>query len=260
MRRICRAVDPAVCCCRSGQSSYGSAWRVLARQLRNGVVAASSRETGRFAAREAPQRPTREHRLAAGHRRATARAAVAEPRPKLFWCRRWCCRWSSCSARSFSRAACIRPSLAGVSDAAVASIAFGIAAYTLMMSAFQTLNSEGGALWLLFTIPRSIESILREKARLWASSRAGLSGCRVRRRDCHQEARRDRIDRVRGHRLLGVPIYTVIAVVAGRVWLRPLGPGGAHQTSSDLCLSVHDAGGPLYLRHILPANGGRKRW
>jgi ABC-2 type transport system permease protein len=38
----------------------------------------------------------------------------------------------------------------------------------LMMSAFQTLNSEGGALWLLFTVPRSIESVLREKARLWA--------------------------------------------------------------------------------------------
>jgi hypothetical protein len=58
--------------------------------------------------------------------------------------------------------------LSGISNATVASIAFGIAAYTLMMSAFQTLNSEGGALWLLFTVPRSIESVLREKARLWA--------------------------------------------------------------------------------------------
>jgi len=59
-------------------------------------------------------------------------------------------------------------SLVGMSNATVASIAFGIAAYTLMMSAFQTLNSEGGALWLLFTVPRSLESILGEKARLWA--------------------------------------------------------------------------------------------
>lgn len=50
----------------------------------------------------------------------------------------------------------------------MAAIAFGISAYALMFSAFQTLNSEGGALWLLYTVPRPLEEILREKARLWA--------------------------------------------------------------------------------------------
>jgi membrane protease YdiL (CAAX protease family) len=50
----------------------------------------------------------------------------------------------------------------------MATVAFGIAAYALMMSAFQTLQSEGGALWMLFTVPRSIESILGEKVRMWA--------------------------------------------------------------------------------------------
>src|ERR1700730_2351614 len=38
-----------------------------------------------------------------------------------------------------------------------------------MFSAFQTLNAEGQALWILYCVPRSLESILREKALLWGS-------------------------------------------------------------------------------------------
>ena len=49
----------------------------------------------------------------------------------------------------------------------LASVAFGLAAYSLSMSAFQTLNTEGHALWLLYTFPCSIESVLRDKAKLW---------------------------------------------------------------------------------------------
>jgi membrane protease YdiL (CAAX protease family) len=48
-----------------------------------------------------------------------------------------------------------------------AAIAFGIGVYVLMLSAFQTLNNEGQVLWLLYTVPRSIESALKEKAKLW---------------------------------------------------------------------------------------------
>lgn len=48
-----------------------------------------------------------------------------------------------------------------------AAIAFGLGVYVLMLSAFQTLNNEGHVLWLLYTVPRSIESALKEKARLW---------------------------------------------------------------------------------------------
>ncbi|MRW83509.1 CPBP family intramembrane metalloprotease [Pseudoduganella sp. FT26W] len=50
-----------------------------------------------------------------------------------------------------------------------ASIAFGIGVYVLMLSAFQTLNNEGHVLWLLYTVPRSIESMLKEKAQLWGT-------------------------------------------------------------------------------------------
>jgi hypothetical protein len=49
----------------------------------------------------------------------------------------------------------------------LASVAFGLAAYSLSMSAFQTLNTEGHALWLLYTFPRSIAEVLEDKARLW---------------------------------------------------------------------------------------------
>jgi ABC-2 type transport system permease protein len=142
---------------------------VLARQLRNGVVAAGPRETGRAATPVRPQ------------------SSRAVPRPGLLLgtvVQRRELRLLS-RDRSFLVQTLVLPvvivfsqiifqgrlhgsSLAGISNSTVASIAFGIAAYTLMMSAFQTLNSEGGALWLLFTIPRSIESILREKARLWS--------------------------------------------------------------------------------------------
>jgi ABC-2 type transport system permease protein len=49
----------------------------------------------------------------------------------------------------------------------LASVAFGLAAYSLSMSAFQTLNTEGHALWLLYTFPHSIEDVLKDKAKLW---------------------------------------------------------------------------------------------
>jgi membrane protease YdiL (CAAX protease family) len=51
----------------------------------------------------------------------------------------------------------------------LAAVAFALAAYTLMFSAFQTLNAEGQALWLLYCVPHSLDSILRQKALLWAT-------------------------------------------------------------------------------------------
>jgi hypothetical protein len=49
----------------------------------------------------------------------------------------------------------------------LAAVAFGLAAYTLMFSAFQTLNAEGQALWILYCVPQSLEEVLRQKARMW---------------------------------------------------------------------------------------------
>lgn len=56
----------------------------------------------------------------------------------------------------------------GQTPTVAAAIAFGLGVYVLMLSAFQTLNNEGNALWLLYTVPRSVESVLKEKARLWS--------------------------------------------------------------------------------------------
>ena len=140
---------------------------LLSFQLRNGVVAASSRETGRAAARvvvsETRARPRfllgtvvqrRELRLL-GRDRSFLVQTLILPVIIVF-------------SQIVIQGRIHSATLSGISNATIASIAFGIAAYTLMMSAFQTLNSEGGALWLLFTVPRSIESVLREKARLWS--------------------------------------------------------------------------------------------
>lgn len=52
--------------------------------------------------------------------------------------------------------------------ALLASTGFFLGTYVLMMSAFQTLNKEGAALWLLYTFPVSVEQALRQKAQLWA--------------------------------------------------------------------------------------------
>ncbi len=49
----------------------------------------------------------------------------------------------------------------------LAVIAFSMAAYALMFSAFQTLNTEGNALWILYSVPHPIEQVLRQKAILW---------------------------------------------------------------------------------------------
>jgi membrane protease YdiL (CAAX protease family) len=50
-----------------------------------------------------------------------------------------------------------------------ATLAFGLGAYILMSSAFHVLSVEGGALWLLYTFPRELHSILIQKTVLWAA-------------------------------------------------------------------------------------------
>ena len=49
-----------------------------------------------------------------------------------------------------------------------ATLAFGLGSYILMSSAFQVLTIEGGSLWLLYTFPRELHSILLQKTLVWA--------------------------------------------------------------------------------------------
>jgi len=49
----------------------------------------------------------------------------------------------------------------------VAAFAFGIGAYTLIWSALSSLVTEGDTLWLLYTFPRSLVSMMWEKTRIY---------------------------------------------------------------------------------------------
>jgi membrane protease YdiL (CAAX protease family) len=46
--------------------------------------------------------------------------------------------------------------------------AFYLAVLTVMQPAFRTLGAEGAGLWILYSLPHSLESILLQKAKLWA--------------------------------------------------------------------------------------------
>ena len=141
---------------------------MLSFQLRNGVVAAGSRETGRSAA---PVRLSETSRPRPGLLLGTVvqrRELRLLGRDRSFLVQTLVLPVIIVFSQIVFQGRLHGSTVAGISNATIASIAFAIAAYTLMMSAFQTLNSEGGALWLLFTVPKSLESILREKARLWA--------------------------------------------------------------------------------------------
>jgi len=190
-------------------AALGVAW--MRHQLRHGVLAGGARETvGRAAAARLPR--------AAGAARLIKSAV--QRRELLLLAR----------DRNFLIQTLLLPvvivggqfvmnsgfsAIAGLwtgPPALAASAAFGVASYMLMLSAFQTLNNEGGALWLLYTFPRSIGSVLKEKAQLWAvlaliyPLMILLPGVLL----------RDQLDgSYIGRTLLafaGVPIYAVIAV------------------------------------------------
>jgi ABC-2 type transport system permease protein len=201
---------------------------ILTYQLRNGVVASSSRETGR--------KPTGKPLVipAAKPSKATARlpfrlGSVVQRRElrllmrdRTFMVQTLVLPVVIVVSQIFFQGRIFNGSFAGASNTAVATIAFVLASYTLMMSAFQTLNSEGGSLWLLYTVPRSIESILLEKARLWAVL-ALVYPLAVFIMSIWLRQRFD-IDMVglAAVVLLGVPIYTAIAVSLGVYGCDPL--------------------------------------
>jgi membrane protease YdiL (CAAX protease family) len=52
---------------------------------------------------------------------------------------------------------------------AVAAVAFYLGAFTLMQPSFRVLASEGQALWVLYTLPHSLADVVLQKAKLWAT-------------------------------------------------------------------------------------------
>jgi ABC-2 type transport system permease protein len=141
---------------------------LLRRQLRHGVVAGGARDSARNTNEKAADRPVATRGAGASN------LLKAVQRRELTLLGR---------DRNFLVQSLVLPLLivggqillgsSGVATSmwkdpnVLASVAFGLAAYSLSMSAFQTLNTEGHALWLLYTFPLSIESVLKDKAKLW---------------------------------------------------------------------------------------------
>ena len=140
--------------------------RLLRYQLRDGVVASGSRETARSAPPAAaarwpalltPKSPIkrRELRLLARDRNFLIQSLLL---PLII----------VGGQLVFTSSASAIADMAN-SPKFMAGMAFGIGSYMLMLSAFQTLNNEGQSLWMLYTFPRSIEQVLREKAEFWGA-------------------------------------------------------------------------------------------
>jgi len=193
---------------------------LIAHQLRNGVVAASSRETARHSVAMSKGHGTQStRRMGTVVQRRELKLLL---RDRTFLVQTLVLPVVIVASQVIFQGRLYGSSFAGASNAAVASIAFGIASYTLMMSAFQTLNSEGGALWLLFTVPRSVESVLKEKAQLWAVLALGYPIAVFAIAAVIKSQADLELIGLAAVVLLGVPIYTLIAVSLGVFGCDPL--------------------------------------
>jgi len=136
---------------------------MLRRQLRHGVVGAGQRE----GARKAAAAPTRRWRPRLGTA-IQRRELTLLLRDRNFMVQTLLMPLLILGGQALfsGQARDLHALLA--SPALLASTGFFLGSYVLMMSAFQTLNKEGGALWLLYTFPVSVEQALRQKAQLWA--------------------------------------------------------------------------------------------
>jgi ABC-2 type transport system permease protein len=143
------------------------AYAVLHRQLRNGVAAAGAREAARgpHAASWAAGRATTRLPFSAVQRRELRLLS----RDRTFLVQTLLLPVLIVGMQVFVFAKANIFVGAVEHPETLAATSFGLAAYTLMTSAFQTLNAEGQALWILYTVPQSLEAVLREKAKLWAS-------------------------------------------------------------------------------------------
>ena len=195
--------------------------QLLRYQLRNGVVASSSRESSRSARQPALSGET-------GLARLLPRSAIKRRELRLLGRDRNFLIQSLLlpiiivgSQLLFTGSAGAFNELAD-SPTFLAGMASGIASYMLMLSAFQTLNNEGQSLWMLYTFPRPIDSVLREKAEFWGVLAmlypvlllaAGLWAA---------PASAGTTLRLFAVVLVGVPIFSVIAVALGVFSCDPL--------------------------------------
>jgi membrane protease YdiL (CAAX protease family) len=135
---------------------------LLARQLSAGVVAASSREAART------QRPPPASLHPLPGTALQRRELRLLGRDRTFLVQSLVVPLVIIGSQLFFTGRMDAMSQLGTDQALLASIAFGLGSYVLLLSAFQTINTEGQALWLLYTFPGTLERMLLQKARLWA--------------------------------------------------------------------------------------------
>lgn len=140
---------------------------LLRHQLRNGVISESTRDAVRGAQGQAGEQPVRAHRPGLIKLSAVQQREITLlSRDRNFMVQSLVLPLLIVGAQVLLGSSSMASDM-WVNPNVLASVAFGLAAYSLSMSAFQTLNTEGHALWLLYTFPRSIEDVLQDKAKLW---------------------------------------------------------------------------------------------
>jgi ABC-2 type transport system permease protein len=198
------------------------AFGVLQLQLRNGVVMAGTRESVARLPRAAPSTKARFDMATSLLSPVQRRELILLGRDRTFLTQTLLLPAVTVGVQVFILASSNIFAGAVEHPQNLAAIAFVLATYTLMFSAFQTLNAEGQALWILYSVPCSLESILRQKAKLWGAAAAiypilvfaitaGLAG--------HITLLFASLAAIV---LLGVPIFAVIATALGVFACNPL--------------------------------------
>lgn len=196
---------------------------ILTRQLRNGVVASGGREAGRRAIVTQAVTP-----IDVGPGRQTFLSPVQARELRLL-----------SRDRNFLVQTLVLPVVIigaqllfnvrgdiftsiGQHPEHLAAVAFGTSAYALLFSAFQTLNAEGHALWILYCVPHSLESILRQKALLWGILSLIYSVVIIGVGAALDGAVSIELIGLSAIVLIGVPVYAVIATSLGVFACDPL--------------------------------------
>ncbi|HEX6001986.1 MAG TPA: hypothetical protein VFZ16_21705, partial [Hyphomicrobiaceae bacterium] len=142
---------------------------LLMRQLKNGVVSTGARESGRRPARAR----TAAEGAAAPERRLLspiqARELTLLARDRNFLVQTLVLPVIVIGAQLWFNAGSEILSSGWTSASGLAAVAFFISAYALMFSALQTLNNEGNALWILYSVPQPLDTSLWQKALLWGT-------------------------------------------------------------------------------------------
>ncbi len=197
---------------------------LLKRQLRMGIVASGARESGRH---ELARKPDGMSAGRSGARTFLSPIQARElrllGRDRTFFVQTLIMPGVFVGAQIFFNAGwATLLALVQTHPEYLASIAFGISAYALMFSAFQTLNAEGGARWILYTVPQSLESILRQKAALWGGACLLYPVIIFGFATASQGAISLKLVELAVIVLLGIPIFAIIATSLGVFACDPL--------------------------------------